>query len=411
MSRRLMLLLLGLVVASWRSTAALGSECGPGCTDEARACIATARVERAACLATCTEAPVAADAITCRRACRSDYRDGKRACLGDLARCALGCGVPGDGIPCGLACASDLSTCARDLATRVRDCARGCVSDPDRGACLEACAAAASGGPADCRAAFTGCLGACAPLRPQAADGTTIGTDPSDVIQVQGPPSVVRANRGQTVYLDFRIRNNGSESAALRYAPSFAVVRGAGATIRSVSGKPSSPTSPQIVSRGGSKLLRVSVKIDGQAPGGEVVVRGTFAFTTPAVATVTVDGTIVVPPAARIGVACRNEFLDAKHIRVVVDVKNLYTETVKAVRISRAVVEKSGGGSFSVTSGRTPSVVYKLAPGATTQFSFRGGWNGRGVVRLFESATAATQLNLKLVSDTVECLPPLAAAP
>jgi hypothetical protein len=239
------------------------------------------------------------------------------------------------------------------------------------------------------------------------AAGAIIGTGPDDEVRVEGPPKVVTGNRGQTVYLDYKVRNNSDDSVALRYVPTFRVVRGSGVVIRSVSGKPSSGTSTQTVSKGSYKKIRLSVKVDNDAPAGDVLIQGAFAFTSPA--TVAVDGTISIPGAARIGVSCRNEFTDARHIRVVVTVKNLFTETVKAVRASRVVTDKEDGGSFTVQSGRSPSVVYKLAPGATTDFSFTGAWNGRGVVHIFESATAATQLNQKLVSDTVECQPPLQA--
>jgi hypothetical protein len=246
-------------------------------------------------------------------------------------------------------------------------------------------------------------------LAPPHAGAAIIGTTPNDDVQVEGPVKVVTGNRGQTVYLDVKIRNNSDATVALRYVPTFTVFSGSGVVIRSVSGQPSSGTSTQTVSSGSYRRLRVSVRVDNDAPAGDVIIRGTFAFTSPATATVAVDGTISIPGPARIGASCRNEFIDAKHIRVVITVQNLFTETVKAVRASPVVTEKAGGASFTVQSGRTPSVVYTLAPGATTDFSFTGGWNGRGVVHIFESATATTQLNQKLVSDTVECQPPLQA--
>ena len=137
------------------------------------------------------------------------------------------------------------------------------------------------------------------------------------------------------------------------------------------------------------------------------VLFGVFAFTAPETFTLSATGMISVHGFPSIAATCRQQLVGDHSVRVTVDVENQGTEVVKAVRATRELQQNSGGARFTVTSGRSPTVVFRLEPGRHTQFTFGGGWNKRGVLRIFEGATATTKLNRPIASDIVECFPPL----
>ncbi|MFN8545227.1 MAG: hypothetical protein U0807_13620 [Candidatus Binatia bacterium] len=394
MRDRLLAWLGGIVVLS--AARLVGAQaCMPACTTDAQTCVVAAIAERAGCLGACANAP-ASDALICRHTCRDGARAARRSCRAQLAGCAQACPFSG----C-VGCGATFAACVDGTLSTARACVTGCGAER---ACLGTCADAAFDGRGQCRDDLARCRAACDAAR--AASGTLIGTDPSASVEIAAPAEAVAGGRGQTVYLDFVIRNHG-DAVTLVYTPTFEVL-GSGATLRSVSGAPSS--SGQTLSHNAKKVLRVSVKVDSDAPGGRIVVRGSFAFRAPEAVTVAATGEIVIPGAPTIAARCRTQLLDDHRVRVVVDVQNLSPELVKAIRITRLETEKSDGGRFQITSGRSPSVVYRLEPRETAQFSFAGSWNMRGVVRLFEGATAATRLNQKIVSDLTECTPALVEA-
>jgi len=216
------------------------------------------------------------------------------------------------------------------------------------------------------------------------------------------PPDAVSAIPGQTVYVTFTVVNHGP-TATFHYTPSF-VVSG-GASVRSVSGAPSS--SGQTLSHNARKSIKVGVRVDSTAPGGGISIVGVFVFTAPDAFTLRVPGTIAVHGFPSIAATCRTQLIGNHSVRVTVDVENQGTEVVKAIRATREIQQNSGGARFTVTSGRSPSVVFRLDPGRHTQITFGGGWNKRGVLRIFEGATGTTKLNRPIASDLVECFPPL----
>src|SRR5262249_8319717 len=148
--------------------------------------------------------------------------------------------------------------------------------------CLDGCAGAAASGRTACRADFTDCTASCG----AASAASTVGTSPVEII----PPGAVVASPGQTVYLTYILVNHGP-TMTLRYVPSFVVASGA-ATVRSVSGLPSS--SGQTLSHNARKYLKVGVRVNSGAAGGVIDIVGVFAFTAPETVTVRVPGAITV---------------------------------------------------------------------------------------------------------------------
>jgi hypothetical protein len=379
------------------------ADCRTSCAEDVRACGATVAIDRQACVAACAAAPSRADEGACRSACRAETRRDRRGCLADGLACEAACGAA-DG------CAIDLAACTRTVAGDARACAGGCEGAVDAPACLETCGARAAAARDACRSDFGLCAGGATAAQARSlATGGSTNTGSIAPLQVTGPGAVVTGTPGQTVSLAFQVRNGGTEAVTLRYFPTFAVKGTTGVSIASISGKPSSPTSTTVLQPRSTRVIRVSVRIAPDARTGTATIVGTFSFTSPSVATVQATGQVFVPGTPNIGVGCRTQPVGTHGVRIFVDVKNLSQERVKAVRASRLTVVRSGGGSFQVTKGRVPSVVFSLAPGVTTTFSLQGVWNQRGAVHLFESASATTLLNKKIAGPTAECLPALIA--
>lgn len=314
---------------------------------------------------------------------------------------------------CGARCWVAARSCHASGRIDRRACVRGCADAPsleDQLLCRRTCRADARLDHGACQGALSDCLRECetAPLRAQAASGL-YGTGADATVQVQGPAGILEVRRGQTAYLDFVVRNNGAKTVPLRYVPTFTVKGVAGVFVRAVSGRPSSPSTTQNISPRGTKKIRVSVKIQEDARAGTAVIVGTFAFTSPEAGAVEVEGRLFVPGAPELSLTCAPQQIGTKTYRVVVDVRNAGKEALKAVRITPVVTVPSRGASFRVTSGRVPSSVFRLPPGDTARFSFTGAWNRKGRVRLFEAASAVTQLNKKVATANTECAPRLEA--
>lgn len=381
LGRVMMVFVLAAVLGSPETGRADG--CVGACAADGHLCVATANVEARRCRADCAGG-AGEDALACRTACRVTARQARQTCKVDFTDCTHTCNGN-----CA-SCALDLAACAQGVAATLRGCAPGCGGDAT---CLDGCATAAATGRDACQEASAVCRAACGGAR--ATIASTV-----EVI----PPETVTALPGQTVYLTYVLVNHGP-TTTFHYTPSF-LVQGA-ARVRSVSGAPSS--SGQTLSHNARKSIKVAVQVQPAARGGTITVVGVFAFTEPEVVTVRTPGVIAVRGLPMIVARCHTQLVGDHSVVVTVEVENQGAELVKAVRATRAVTESEHGARFTVTSGRSPSVVYRLAPGERTQFTFGGGWNERGTLHIFEGATATTRLNQPIASELVECQPPIVA--